>query len=133
MTLLDKFGEKNIQVAVATTGFIVGFALFFEVGIILLMPLVITLALRLRISLLYVGIPMAAAISVTHCFLPPHPGPTAIANIFEADMGKTLLYGVFISVPAIVVSGILFSRLPYIRRMNPEINMGFANREFSEN
>lgn len=132
MTLVDKFGEKNIQLAVAATGFIVGFALFFEVGIILLMPLVITLALRLRISLLYVGIPMAAAISVTHCFLPPHPGPTAIANIFNADMGKTLIYGVIIAIPSIIISGIFFARIPYIRRMNPEIHMGFANREFSE-
>lgn len=132
MTLVDKFGEKNIQIAVATTGFIVGFALFFEVGIILLMPLVITLALRLRISLLYVGIPMAAAISVTHCFLPPHPGPTAIATIFNADMGRTLIYGVAIAIPSLIVSGILFTKLPYIRRMSPTIHMGFANREFSE-
>ncbi|OCG28334.1 gluconate transporter [Gilliamella sp. wkB108] len=131
-TLVNKFGEKNIQFAVAITGFIVGFALFFEVGIILLMPLVITLALTLRISLLYVGIPMAAAISVTHCFLPPHPGPTAIANIFNADMGKTLIYGAIISIPTIIISGPLFARLPYIRRMNPEIHMGFANREFKE-
>lgn len=132
MTLVNKFGEKNIQWAVAITGFIVGFALFFEVGIILLMPLVITLALTLRVSILYVGIPMAAAISVTHCFLPPHPGPTAIANLFHADMGLTLIYGVMIAVPTVIISGPLFARLPYLKKINPEIHMGFANREFSE-
>lgn len=70
------------------TGFTVGFALFYEVGFVLMLPLVFTIAASARIPLLYVGVPMAAALSVTHGFLPPHPGPTAIATIFHADMGK---------------------------------------------
>lgn len=64
------------------TGFTVGFALFYEVGFVLMLPLVFTIAASANIPLLYVGVPMAAALSVTHGFLPPHPGPTAIATIF---------------------------------------------------
>lgn len=63
------------------TGFTVGFALFYEVGFVLMLPLVFTIAASANIPLLYVGVPMAAALSVTHGFLPPHPGPTAIATI----------------------------------------------------
>ncbi|SQB74114.1 gluconate transporter, high-affinity GNT I system [Escherichia coli] len=74
--------------AVVLTGFTVGFALFYEVGFVLMLPLVFTIAASANIPLLYVGVPMAAALSVTHGFLPPHPGPTAIATIFNADMGK---------------------------------------------
>ena len=92
-TLIAKFGKKHIQWAVVLTGFTVGFALFYEVGFVLMLPLVFTIAASANIPLLYVGVPMAAALSVTHGFLPPHPGPTAIATIFNADMGKTLLYG----------------------------------------
>ena len=91
-TLIAKFGKKHIQWAVVLTGFTVGFALFYEVGFVLMLPLVFTIAASANIPLLYVGVPMAAALSVTHGFLPPHPGPTAIATIFNADMGKTLLY-----------------------------------------
>lgn len=71
-TLINKFGKKHIQWAVVLTGFTVGFALFYEVGFVLMLPLVFTIAASARIPLLYVGVPMAAALSVTHGFLPPH-------------------------------------------------------------
>ena len=100
-TLIAKFGKKHIQWAVVLTGFTVGFALFYEVGFVLMLPLVFTIAASANIPLLYVGVPMAAALSVTHGFLPPHPGPTAIATIFNADMGKTLLlFGHAVETPA---------------------------------
>src|SRR5699024_11223923 len=66
MTLIDKFGEKNIQWAVVIASFIIGIALFFEVGLVLLIPIVFQIAKQLRVSILYLGIPMAAALSVTH-------------------------------------------------------------------
>lgn len=72
-TLIAKFGKKHIQWAVVLTGFTVGFALFYEVGFVLMLPLVFTIAAAANIPLLYVGVPMAAALSVTHGFLPPHP------------------------------------------------------------
>lgn len=93
------------------TGLVVGLAMFFEVGFVLLLPLVFTIVASSGLPLLYVGVPMVAALSVTHCFLPPHPGPTAIATIFEANLGTTLLYGFIITIPTVIVAGPLFSKL----------------------
>ncbi len=110
MTLIDKFGKKRLQWAVVITGFIVGIALFYEVGFVLLIPLVFTIAVSANIPLLYIGVPMAAALSVTHGFLPPHPGPTAIAGVYKADMGLTLVYGILLAIPTVIIAGPLFSK-----------------------
>jgi Gnt-I system high-affinity gluconate transporter len=108
--LVDKFGKKNIQWAVVLTGFIVGIPMFYSVGFVILVPLVFTIAAATGLPLLYVGLPMLASLSVTHGYLPPHPAPTAIAAIFNADIGKTLLYGIIVAIPAIIVAGPLLSR-----------------------
>ncbi|MEP1791846.1 gluconate:H+ symporter, partial [Reichenbachiella sp.] len=108
--LVSAFGIKYIQWAVVLAGFIVGIPMFYSVGFVILIPLVFTVAASTGLPLIYVGLPMLASLSVTHGFLPPHPAPTAIATIFNADIGKTLLYGIFIAIPAIVVAGPLFSR-----------------------
>jgi len=86
-TLIDKFGKKHIQWAVVLTGFTVGFALFYEVGFVLMLPLVFTIAASARIPLLYVGVPMAAALSVTHGFLPA-PGPDRYRDNFPRRYGQ---------------------------------------------
>ena len=109
-TLIAKFGKQHIQWAVVLTGFTVGFALFYEVGFVLMLPLVFTIAASAGIPLLYIGVPMAAALSVTHGFLPPHPGPTAIATIFHADMGKTLLFGTILAIPTVILAGPVYAR-----------------------
>lgn len=80
-TLINRFGRKWIQLAVVLASFIIGIALFFEVGIVLLIPIIFAIATELGISILYLGIPMAAALSVTHGFLPPHPPPIINSNI----------------------------------------------------
>ncbi len=108
--LVEKFGKKNIQWAVVLTGFIVGIPMFYSVGFVILVPLVFTIAAATGLPLLYVGLPMLASLSVTHGYLPPHPAPTAIAATFNADIGKTLLYGILVAIPAIIVAGPLFSR-----------------------
>ncbi|MCT6867470.1 MAG: gluconate:H+ symporter, partial [Gilliamella apicola] len=132
-TLINTFGDKKIQWAVTLTGFIVGFALFYEVGFVLLLPLVLTIAATLRISPLYIGIPMAAALSVTHGFLPPHPGPTAIAEIFNADMGRTLLYGTIIGIPTVILAGPVLAKMPFIRAINHPIEDGLYNsKQFTD-
>ena len=132
-TLIATFGDKKIQWAVTLTGFIVGFALFYEVGFVLLLPLILTIAATLGISPLYIGIPMAAALSVTHGFLPPHPGPTAIAQIFKADMGKTLLYGTIIGIPTVILAGPILTKLPFIRVINHPVEEGLYNtKTFTE-
>jgi Gnt-I system high-affinity gluconate transporter len=108
--LIGLFGLKNIQWALVLTGFIVGIPMFYAVGFVVLIPLVFTIAASTGLPLLYVGIPMLASLSVNHGFLPPHPSPTAIASMFGADIGKTLVYGIIIAIPAIVIAGPLFSR-----------------------
>lgn len=109
-TLINAFGKQRLQWALMITGLIVGLAMFYEVGFVLLLPLVFTIVAASGLPLLYVGVPMVAALSVTHCFLPPHPGPTAIATIFGANLGTTLLYGLIITIPTVIVAGPLFSR-----------------------
>jgi Gnt-I system high-affinity gluconate transporter len=108
--LVDVFGIKYVQWAVVITGFIVGIPMFYSVGFVILVPLVFTIAATTRLPLLYVGLPMLTSLSVTHGYLPPHPAPTAIVSMFNADFGKTLLYGLIIAVPAIIVAGPLFSK-----------------------
>lgn len=108
--LIAKFGRKYIQWAVVLTGFIVGIPMFYSVGFVILVPLVFTVAAATGLPLLYVGVPMLASLSVTHGYLPPHPAPTAIVGMFQADFGKTLIYGIIVAIPAIVVAGPLLSR-----------------------
>ncbi|KFD22747.1 MULTISPECIES: gluconate:H+ symporter [Tatumella] len=109
-TLINAFGKQRVQWALMVTGLIVGLAMFYEIGFVLLLPLVFTVVAAAGMPLLYVGVPMVAALSVTHCFLPPHPGPTAIATIFGANLGTTLLYGIVITIPTVIIAGPLFSR-----------------------
>ena len=124
-TLINVFGRQNVKWAVCLTGFIVGIALFYEIGFVLLIPLVFTVAAEAEIPLLEVGIPMAAALSVTHGFLPPHPGPTAISVIYGADIGLTLVYGAIIAIPTAIVAGPIFYNTA--KRLNPEIPQGLYN------
>lgn len=108
--LVSSFGIKYIQWAVVLAGFIVGIPMFYSVGFVILIPLVFTVAATTRLPLIYVGLPMLASLSVTHGFLPPHPAPTAIAVMFNASIGKTLIYGILIAIPSIIVAGPLFAR-----------------------
>ena len=108
--LVRSFGKRNIQWALMLTGFIVGISLFYEVGFFVMIPLIFTVAAATELPLLYIGLPMLAALSVTHGYLPPHPAPTAIAAMFHADLGKTLIYGIIVAIPAIIISGPILSR-----------------------
>jgi Gnt-I system high-affinity gluconate transporter len=110
LKLINAFGLKHIQLALMLTGFIVGVSLFYDVGFFIMIPLVFTVAAATGLPLLYVGLPMLAALSVTHGYLPPHPAPTAIVGMFHADLGKTLVYGIIVAIPAIVISGPFLSK-----------------------
>ncbi|WP_413729138.1 gluconate:H+ symporter [Sodalis sp. RH22] len=124
-TLIQFFGKQRIQWALVITGLVVGLAMFYEVGFVLLLPLVFTIVAASGLPLLYVGIPMVAALSVTHCFLPPHPGPTAIAIIFNANLGTTLIYGLIIAIPTVIIAGPLFSKL--LKKFEKEPPAGLFN------
>jgi len=104
------FGERNVQWTLMVTGFIVGIPLFYNVGFVLLVPFVFSMAYQMKLPAVYLGIPLLAALSVTHGFLPPHPSPTALAAQLHADMGLTLLYGIVVSIPVIILAGPLFAR-----------------------
>jgi len=110
-TMVAGFGLKRVHWALMLAGFIVGIPMFYSVGFVILIPLVFTLAASTGLPLLFVGIPMIASLSVTHGFLPPHPAPTALADMFGADMGKTIWMGILVSIPTILVAGPLLSPL----------------------
>ena len=110
ITLINGFGLNKIQWAVMLTGFLIGIPLYYNAGFVILVPLVFMLVKKTGLPLLYVAIPMAAALSTTHCFLPPHPGPVVLVNAFGADMGKVLVYGIIIAIPAVIVAGPLLGR-----------------------
>jgi gluconate transporter len=111
LTLINGFGQKNIQWAVLLTGFLIGLPLYYNAGFVILVPLVFSIASKAKLPLLYVAIPMAASLSTTHCFLPPHPSPVFLVNSFNANMGKTLIYGLIITIPVVIIAGPLLGRL----------------------
>jgi Gnt-I system high-affinity gluconate transporter len=125
--LVSNLGTKNIQTSLMLAGFIIGIALFYEIGFFIMIPLVFTIAATTGLPLLYVGLPMLASLSVTHGFLPPHPAPTALTAMFGADLGKTLLYGLAIAVPTILVSGPLLAK--FLSRVNAKPLAEFVNQK----
>ena len=108
--LMKVFGRKYFQWAMMVTGFIVGIPLFYNVGFVLLIPLIFSVVYETKLPAVYVGVPMLAALSVTHGFLPPHPSPTALVAQFHANLGLTLLYGFAIAIPTIIVAGPVFAQ-----------------------
>lgn len=129
-TLISKFGEKNIQWAIMLTGFLIGIPLYYNAGFVILVPLVFSLSRKTGVPLLYVAIPMAAALSTTHCFLPPHPGPVFLVNAFKADLGKTLIYGLIISVPVVVLAGPVLGRfMRFVQAESPSQGLQTESHE----
>jgi gluconate transporter len=125
-TLINSFGEKNIQWAVLLTGFLIGIPLYYNAGFVILVPLVFSIAHKAKLSLLYVAIPMAASLSATHCFLPPHPSPVFLVNAFKANMGKTLIYGLIIVTPVVALTGPMLGRI--LRNVKVPISPFFTTK-----
>ena len=108
--MMNIFGEKYIQWALVATGFVIGIPLFYNVGFVLMVPLIFSVVYKYKLPAVYIGLPMLASLSVTHGFLPPHPAPASLVGQFHADMGRTLLYGIMIAIPAVIIAGPLYSR-----------------------
>ncbi len=117
MTLL--FGKRYLAWGMSLAGLVVGIPLFYTAGFVVVIPLIFAVGYATRLPLLSIGVPMLAALSVAHGFLPPHPSPTAIAEQLHADIGKTLLYGLIVAVPAIAIAGPLFGRT--LKKYHPEM------------
>ncbi|WP_328494653.1 gluconate:H+ symporter [Streptomyces sp. NBC_00414] len=131
--LLEAFGPRWVQVAMVVTSMLIGVTMFYEVAFIIIVPIAFTLVRVTGAKLLWVGLPMSIALSTMHSFLPPHPGPTAVAATFHASVGHTLFYGLFIAVPVGAFIALLWPRLPFIRAMDPAIPKGLvSDREFED-
>jgi GntP family gluconate:H+ symporter len=116
-TLIDRFGEKHIHWAMMVVAIIVGLPVFFEVGFVLLIPIAFNVAKRTGKSLLLIGLPMIAGLSVVHGLIPPHPAAMLAVQAYHADIGRTIAYGLLVGVPCAIVAGPLFALLVsrYIR------------------
>lgn len=108
--LMKAFGPGYVQWALMLTGFIIGIPLYYGVGFVLMVPLIFSVVYEYKLPAIYVGLPMLAALSVTHGFLPPHPSPVALVGQLHANMGLTLLYGVLVAIPTIIIAGPVFAR-----------------------
>lgn len=108
-TLIDAFGKDNVHWAMMFVAFIVGIPVFFQVGFVLLLPLVFTIAKETGMSLLKIGLPLVAGLSVVHGLVPPHPAAMAAVGIFKADVGKTILYSIIVGLPTAVLAGPVFA------------------------
>ena len=109
--LVSRFGRQRAQLAMALTGLLVGLPMLYNAGFLVLVPLVYTLAETTGLPLLYLGLPLASALSVTHGFLPPHPAPTFMSFAYGANVNRTLAYGVIAAVPACLAGGIALTRV----------------------
>lgn len=109
-TLIRFFGEKRIHWAMVSIGFIVGLPVFFEVGFVLLIPIAFTIARRTKTSLLMVGLPMVAGLSVVHGLVPPHPAALVAVAIYNADLGRTVFYALLIGIPTAIIAGPLYAK-----------------------
>jgi len=104
-TLIRVFGEKRVPWAMVIIGLVVGLPAFFEVGFVLLIPIAYTVARRTKTSLIMVGLPMVAGLSVVHGLVPPHPAALLAVTIFKADVGRTIFYALLVGLPTAVIAG----------------------------
>ncbi len=116
-TLIRIFGEKRVHWAMMTIGIIIGLPAFFEVGFVLVIPIAYTVAKRTRTSLVLVGLPLVAGLSVAHGLVPPHPAAMLAVTMYHANVGRTIFYALLIGVPTAAIAGPIFAKLiaPHIR------------------
>ena len=135
-TLIRAFGIKRVHWAMMFAAFLVGIPLFFEIGFVLLAPLVFIVARRTGLSLVKLGIPLLAGLSAVHGLVPPHPGPLLAVGVFGADIGKTIFYGLIVGLPTAMIAGPIFGawiskRIP--GSANPELVAQIARETDNRN
>jgi Gnt-I system high-affinity gluconate transporter len=132
-SMVNAFGIGRVQLAMVLTATCIGITMFYEVGFVLLIPLVFTIVREYRLPLLWVGLPMSMTLSTMHSLLPPHPGPAAVADTFHASQGLTLLYGLPIAIASAAIICYVWPRLTFVKRINPKIPLSLiTNRQFSK-
>ena len=110
-TVIDAFGESNVHWAMGCIAFLVGIPVFFDVGFVLLVPIAFNVARRTGASMVLVGIPMVAGLSVVHGLVPPHPAALIAVTAYHADIGRTMLYALVVGLPTMALAGPLFAKL----------------------
>ena len=108
--LIGKFGEKRAPLALSVASLLFGFPIFFDAGLVVMLPIIYTVARRLGGSFLGYAFPAATAFSVMHIFVPPHPGPVAASGLLEANVGLVLLLGLVVAIPTWYFVGHLFGK-----------------------
>ena len=115
--IMSIFGEKHLQWGLLLTGLIIGIPLFYNVGFVLVIPIIFSLVYQYKLPAIYVAMPILASLSVAHSLLPPHPSPATLVGIFQADMAKTFIYGILVAIPAVILAGPIFSRT--VKKIKP--------------
>ena len=122
VTMRKLFGRSYLNYGMALTGLIIGIPLYYNVGFILAVPVIFSIAYQYKLPSVYVGLPMLTALSVMHGFVPPHPSPMTLIGVFHADLHKTFLYGLVIAVPAIIIAGPVFAtRFRHFKQFNQSV------------
>lgn len=129
--MTELMGLRNIQYALLITGFLVGLPMMYNASFLVLIPLIFTFATTTKLPTIWLALPLCSALSVAHCFLPPHPAPTYVSFIYEADVNKVLLYGLIPMIPACLIGGIWLSRFTKKIDVTPPAEL-FTARHFEK-
>lgn len=121
-TMIRWFGEKNVHWAMVVIAFLVGFPIFFEVGFVLLIPIAFNVARRTGTSMLLVGLPMVAGLSVVHGLVPPHPAAMIAVGEYQANVGRTIFYALLVGIPTAIIAGPIFAKWIAPKIQLPEKN-----------
>ncbi len=127
--LVEKLGEARMQIAVVVTGFLIGLPMMYNASFLVLIPLIYTISATRNLPLMWIGIPLSSALSVTHGYLPPHPAPMAVSAMYRADPNLALLYGLIPAIPATILAGPILARFFRHMRNTPPANL-YTPREF---
>src|SRR4029079_16795581 len=114
VTIVGHASPRMLPWAMALVGAIIGLPMFFEIGLVLLMPVIYLVSRRSQLSLITVGIPALAGLSAMHGLVPPHPGPLTAIGLLHADLGVTLALGVAVAIPTVIVAGPLLAASPAV-------------------
>lgn len=127
--MIEFMGLRNIQYALLITGFLVGLPMMYNASFLVLVPLIFTFAYTTRLPIIWLALPLCSSLSVAHCFLPPHPAPTYVSFIYEANVNTVLLYGLIPMIPATLIGGVWLSRFTKNMVVNPPPGL-FEERQF---
>src|SRR3954469_17032264 len=131
--IVDRVSPRALPWAMGGVAALIGIPLFFEIGVVLIIPIVLLVAVRSRQPVLRVGIPALAGLSVLHGFVPPHPGPLVAISSLNADLGLVLLFGLIVAIPSVIIAGPLFgsfiSARVHVAQPAPLVPAGVGARE----